>query len=70
VHGMRYVRAGVGYAVTAEYDPDDYRKCETCGAVTGVLCVSLSGRVAAGRPDGIRTPLPWPHVARPRRKGR
>lgn len=53
-----------------EYDPDDYRKCTTCGAATGTLCASQSGRVAGGQPDGIRTLLPRPHVARQRRAGR
>lgn len=56
--------------VTPEYDADDYRKCRTCGAATGAFCVSQSGRVVGGLPDGIRTPLPRPHVARQRRAGR
>lgn len=49
---------------------DDYRKCTTCGAATGEPCTSQSGRVVGGIPDGIRTPLPRPHVGRERRSGR
>lgn len=47
-----------------------YRKCSTCGAPTGTACASRSGRIVEGQPDGKRTPLPRPHVARQRRTGR
>ena len=42
-----------------------YRKCsQVCGMPTGKPCVSLSGTVVGGRPDGIRTELAIPHKAR------
>ena len=48
-----------------------YRKCsQACGAEMGKPCVSRSGRVVAGRPDGVRTELAVPHKARKLRKGR
>lgn len=48
----------------------DFRACPVCKAPTGEPCCALNGRVAGGRPDGIRTPLPRAHVARKRRTGR
>lgn len=56
-------------AAAAEVVWDDYRNCGTCLAVTGEPCVALSGRIAGGRPDGQRVPLPRAHAARrPRRR--
>ena len=49
---------------------DDYRKCRTCLRETGRPCVSRSGRVVGGHPDGVETELEHPHVARPRRRRR
>jgi hypothetical protein len=49
---------------------DDYRQCPTCRRPTGSACVSQSGRVVLGRPDGVETELEHPHVARRRRAGR
>jgi len=44
---------------------DLYRKCsQVCRAEIGEPCFSLSGRIAEGRPDGLRTPLDAPHVTR------
>lgn len=49
-------------------DWDEYRKCsQVCGADIGQPCTSLSGRVVDGRPDGVRTPLDRPHIARKKR---
>lgn len=48
--------------------PEGYRKCsQVCGAELGKPCVSRSGRVVAGRPDGVRTVLLVPHKSRKRR---
>jgi hypothetical protein len=45
-----------------------YRKCsQVCGAEIGQPCVSRSGRIVEGRPDGVRTVLAVPHVSRKRR---
>jgi hypothetical protein len=42
-----------------------YRKCsQICGMPTGQACVSVSGTIVGGRPDGIRTELAVPHRAR------
>lgn len=42
-----------------------YRKCsQVCRAPMGEPCFSLSGRIANGRPDGVRTLLDTPHKAR------
>jgi hypothetical protein len=42
-----------------------YRACyAVCRAPIGEPCVSQSGHVVGGRPDGARTPLPRPHVSR------
>lgn len=49
---------------------DDYRKCPICRREIGHPCVSMSGAIHGGRPDGKLTPLPHPHVARKRRAGR
>jgi hypothetical protein len=50
---------------------DDYRKCsQICGMPTGQACVSVSGTIAGGRPDGIRTELDMPHQSRKRRTRR
>jgi len=46
-------------------DWNDYRKCsQICGMPTGKACVSMSGTIVGGRPDGIRTELLIPHKAR------
>jgi len=47
-----------------------YRKCPTCLRPMGAACVSLSGLVVAGRPDGVEVQLEHAHVARRRRRGR
>lgn len=45
--------------------PDDYRACsQVCRAPLGQPCISLSGKVVDGRPDGVRTELAKPHKAR------
>lgn len=42
-----------------------YRKCsQVCRAESGQPCVSRSGRIVAGRPDGVRTALLVPHESR------
>lgn len=42
-----------------------YRACtQVCRAPIGKPCVSLSGRIVGGRPDGVRTELTIPHKAR------
>lgn len=49
-------------------DWSTYRKCsQVCAAPIGEPCVSLSGKVVNGRPDGVRTVLAVPHNARKRR---
>lgn len=49
----------------------EYRACSTvCRAKAGEPCISLSGKIVAGRPDDVRTPLDVPHAARKRRKRR
>lgn len=48
----------------------NYGACPVCLAQGGKPCVALSGRVAGGRPDGVRTPLPRAHALRKRRAGR
>lgn len=57
-----------------EVEPTDwtaYRACSTvCRAPIGKPCFSLSGTVAGGRPDGVRTELTHPHAARRRRTKR
>lgn len=53
-----------------QYDPDDYQKCRICIARMGEPCRSLSGTVVNGRPDGVLTLLAFPHVSRPRRRGK
>lgn len=57
------------YAAPADY-PENYRKCKICGALLGAACRSRSGRIVNGRPDGIATELPTPHIARKRRAPR
>lgn len=47
-----------------------WRKCTTCLAPTGEPCVSQSGRVVNGHPDGVVTVLLEPHRARRPRKGK
>lgn len=47
--------------------PDAYRKCQICGVPLGKKCRSRSGRIVNGRPDGVATELPSPHIARKRR---
>jgi hypothetical protein len=45
-----------------------YRKCsQVCRAEIGQPCISLSGRIVNGRPDGIRRELSVPHPSRKRR---
>ncbi len=42
-----------------------YRKCsQICRAEIGEPCFALSGTVANGQPDGVRTFLAAPHKAR------
>lgn len=42
-----------------------YRKCsQVCRAEIGQPCVSQSGRVVNGRPDGVQINLLAPHKAR------
>jgi hypothetical protein len=56
-------------ADAAPVDWDAYRKCsQVCRAETGEACYSLSGTVAGGRPDSVRTPLTHAHVSRKLRK--
>lgn len=46
-------------------DWDAYGKCsQVCRQPTGKPCVSQSGRIVGGRPDGALTPLAAPHAAR------
>lgn len=53
-----------------EVDWSAYRTCGTCRARMGEPCFALSGRVAGGRPDGLRTVLDHAHAHRKRRSGR
>lgn len=63
--------ADVVARVSEPADFSGWGVCPTCRARAGEVCVALNGRVAGGRPDGVRTPLPVPHAARrPRRRGR
>ena len=41
-----------------------YRKCPICLRMTGNACVSKSGRIVGGQPDGVLTELEHPHNAR------
>jgi len=50
--------------------PEDYRKCQICGALLGTKCRSRSGKIVNGRPDGVVTDLAQPHIARKRRAWR
>lgn len=50
--------------------PEDFRKCQICGALLALRCRSRSGRIVNGRPDGVSTELPTPHIARKRRTRR
>jgi hypothetical protein len=46
-------------------DWTQYRKCsQICRAPIGRPCVSMSGKVVGGQPDGVRTELTVPHKAR------
>ena len=55
-------------SVDKRVDWDEYRKCsQVCRAETGEPCFSLSGTIANGRPDGVRTYLALPHTTRKRR---
>ena len=47
-----------------------FRKCPVCRREIGAPCVSASGTLVNGRPDGKLTPLRHAHVARKRRTGR
>lgn len=50
---------------TEPVDWDAYRKCsQVCRAEIGEPCFSLSGKIADGRPDKVRTPLTHAHAAR------
>lgn len=51
-------------AAAAMVDWDSLRACPTCKRPTGKPCVSMSGRINGGQPDGEATPLPHAHVAR------
>lgn len=54
--------------IVTAVDWDDYRKCsQVCRAETGQPCFSLSGTVAGGRPDGVKTVLAEAHTSRKRR---
>jgi hypothetical protein len=44
-----------------------YRACPVCKVALGAPCVSRSGRIIGGQPDGVRTVLPVPHTLRKRR---
>lgn len=44
--------------------PDRYLKCSICRVGKGESCVSQSGHIVGGRPDGARTVLDHPHNAR------
>lgn len=46
-----------------------YRKCPICRRVCGEPCYSTSSRIIDGQPDGVRTDLEVPHVARRLRVG-
>jgi len=49
---------------------DAYRQCDGCRANTGEPCISLSGKVVNGHPDGCETPLERPHKSRRLRAAR
>jgi hypothetical protein len=50
-------------------DWSQYRACGICKVRLGEPCISLSGRVVDGRPDGVRTVLTRAHGGRrPRRR--
>jgi len=68
--GADTVERQVHAAAVAAVAWDDYRKCPTCLRPMGVACVSLSGYISGGRPDGVEQLLEHPHVARRRRSGR
>jgi hypothetical protein len=51
-------------------DVDGYQLCGTCRRPSGRPCVSRSGHVVDGRPDGVENELEHAHAARKRRKGR
>jgi hypothetical protein len=57
-------------AAVLAVDWEDYRMCKVCRAAIAAPCTALNGRVAGGRPDGVREPLPVPHAARQRRQRR
>lgn len=44
--------------------PDDYLKCPVCRVAKKDWCVSRSGKVVGGRPDGVQIELEAPHKAR------
>lgn len=47
-----------------------YRACPVCKAQLGAACMSLSGSIVGGRPDGVRTVTAKPHSSRKLRKSR
>jgi hypothetical protein len=53
-----------------DLDWNAYRACPVCKASIGEPCVSRSGMVVGGRPDGVRTVLHQSHLARKARTGR
>lgn len=50
--------------------PESYRACTICKVPLGKKCVSRSGKIVDGRPDGVVTELEHPHNARKRRTRR
>lgn len=58
-------------AAAALVDWENFRKCSAvCQSETGEPCYAMNGRIAGGRPDGVRTPLPRAHSSRKRLEGR
>lgn len=52
-------------AATEAVDWSLYRKCsQVCRAEAGQPCFTLSGTIAGGRPDEVRTLLTHAHVTR------
>lgn len=64
--------AGMVERINAEAltDWDAYRKCPTCGALTGEACFAMYARVENGRPAGGRKRLTIAHGHRRTRSGR
>jgi len=68
--GVDTVARQVHAVAVAAVDWTVYRLCPVCRRASGDACVSLSGAVAGGRPDGILTEITHAHAARRRRSGR